>query len=102
GALGGLAREGGRRKRRVIYAAWDGEEQGLLGSTEWVEAHDKDLREHAVAYLNSDGTGRGFVNPSGSHALENLVNDAARDVEDPEPKLTAWTRQQAGRTSNGA
>ena len=100
-ALGELARQGWRPKRTVIYAAWDGEEQGLLGSTEWVEAHDKDLREHAVAYLNSDGTGRGFFNPSGSHALENLVNDVARDVEDPETKLTVWKRQQARRIANG-
>jgi N-acetylated-alpha-linked acidic dipeptidase len=100
-ALGELAKQGWRPKRTIVYAAWDGEEQGLLGSTEWVEAHDKDLREHAVAYLNSDGTGRGFFNPSGSHALENLVNNVARDVEDPETKLTVWKRQQARRIANG-
>src|SRR5262249_50493670 len=49
-ALGELVKQGWRPKRTLIYAAWDGEEQGLLGSTEWVEAHDADLREHAVAY----------------------------------------------------
>jgi N-acetylated-alpha-linked acidic dipeptidase len=100
-AMGELLKQGWRPKRTIIYAAWDGEEQGLLGSTEWVEAHDKDLREHAVAYLNSDGTGRGFFNPSGSHALENLVNSVARDVEDPETKLTVWKRQQARTIANG-
>ena len=58
-ALGELAKQGWRPKRTLVYAAWDGEEQALLGSTEWVEDHDKDLREHAVAYVNSDGTDAG-------------------------------------------
>ena len=101
-ALGELARQGWRPKRTLVYAAWDGEEQGLLGSTEWVEAHDKELRDHAVAYVNSDGTGRGFFNPSGSHVLENLVNGVARDVIDPETKMTIWRRQQARRIANGS
>jgi N-acetylated-alpha-linked acidic dipeptidase len=101
-ALGELAKQGWRPKRTVIYAAWDGEEEGLLGSTEWVEAHEKDLRDHAVAYVNSDGTGRGFFNPSGSHSLENLVNGVARDVMDPETKMSVWTRQQARRIANGS
>ena len=101
-ALGELARQGWRPKRTLIYAAWDGEEQGLLGSTEWVEAHDRDLREHAVAYVNSDGTGRGFFNPSGSHSLEQLVNSVARDVEDPETKMTVWKRAQARAIARGS
>jgi N-acetylated-alpha-linked acidic dipeptidase len=101
-ALGELTKQGWRPKRTLVYAAWDGEEQGLLGSTEWVEAHDKDLREHAVAYLNSDGTGRGFFNPTGSHSLESLVNSVARDVEDPETKMSVWKRAQARRIANGS
>ena len=101
-ALGELARQGWRPKRTLIYAAWDGEEQGLLGSTEWVEAHEQELRDHAVAYVNSDGTGRGFFNPSGSHALENLVNGAARDVEDPETKGSVWTRAKAREIAKGS
>ncbi|HEY3159235.1 MAG TPA: M28 family metallopeptidase [Vicinamibacterales bacterium] len=101
-ALGELAKQGWRPKRTLIYAAWDGEEQGLLGSTEWVEAHDKDLREHAVAYVNSDGTGRGFFNPSGSHLLERLVNGVARDVEDPETKGSVWKRAQARAIARGS
>ncbi|HYS24150.1 MAG TPA: transferrin receptor-like dimerization domain-containing protein, partial [Vicinamibacterales bacterium] len=101
-ALGELARQGWRPKRTLIYAAWDGEEQGLLGSTEWVEAHEQELRDHAVAYVNSDGTGRGFFNPSGSHALENLVNGAARDVEDPETKGSVWTRAKARAIARGS
>ena len=101
-ALGELAKQGWRPKRTLIYAAWDGEEQGLLGSTEWVEAHDKDLREHAVAYVNSDGTGRGFFNPSGSHLLERLVNGVARDVEDPDTKGSVWKRAQARAIARGS
>jgi N-acetylated-alpha-linked acidic dipeptidase len=101
-ALGELAKQGWRPKRTLVYAAWDGEEEGLLGSTEWVEAHDKDLREHAVAYVNSDGTGRGFFNASGSHSLESLVNAVARDVEDPETKMSIWKRAQARRIVQGS
>ena len=101
-ALGELAKQGWRPKRTLIYAAWDGEEQALLGSTEWVEDHDKDLRDHAVAYINSDGTQRGFFNPSGSHSLEQLVNSVARDVEDPETKMSVWKRSQARRIANGS
>jgi N-acetylated-alpha-linked acidic dipeptidase len=101
-ALGELAKQGWRPKRTLIYAAWDGEEQALLGSTEWVEDHDKDLREHAVAYVNSDGTGRGFFNPSGSHSLESIVNAVIRDVEDPETKLTVWKRAQARAIARGS
>src|SRR6185312_16145744 len=73
----------------------DGEEQGLLGSTEWVEDHDQELREKAAVYINTDGNGRGFLNAGGSHALEALVNSVARDVEDPETKASVWKRMQA-------
>src|SRR5256885_12048506 len=59
-AVGGLAREGARPRRTIVYAAWDAEEPGLLGSTEWVEDHAEELRAKAVAYVNSDGNGRGF------------------------------------------
>ena len=101
-ALGELARQGWRPKRTLVYAAWDGEEQALIGSTEWVEAHGQELRDHAVAHVNSDGTGRGFFNPSGSHSLENLVNGVARDVEDPETKTSVWKRSQARAIARGS
>ncbi len=100
-AIGELVKQGWRPKRTMIYIAWDGEEQALLGSTEWVEDHDKDLREHAVAYLNSDGNGRGFLNASGSHSLEQLVNSVAKDVEDPETKASVWKRMQARTIARG-
>jgi N-acetylated-alpha-linked acidic dipeptidase len=94
-ALGELAKQGWRPKRTIIYAAWDGEEQGLLGSTEWVEDHAGELREKTVAYINSDGNSRGFLGMAGSHALEQFINRVARDVEDPETRLSVWKRAQA-------
>ena len=94
-ALGELTKQGWRPKRTIIYAAWDGEEQGLLGSTEWVEDHAAELREKTVAYINSDGNSRGFLGMAGSHALEQFINRVARDVEDPETRLSVWKRAQA-------
>jgi N-acetylated-alpha-linked acidic dipeptidase len=100
-ALGELVKQGWRPKRTIVYLAWDGEEQGLLGSTEWVEHHEQELREKAVVYINSDGNGRGFLNAAGSHALEQLVNLVARDVEDPETKQSVWKRMQAQTIARG-
>ncbi len=93
-ALGELLKAGWKPKRTIIYAAWDGEEPGLLGSTEWVEEHGDELRGHAVAYINSDSNGRGYFGMAASHTLEKFINDIARDVQDPETKLTAWKRDQ--------
>ena len=91
-ALGELYKQGWRPRRTIVYAAWDGEEPGLLGSTEWVEAHEKELAEHAVAYINTDGNGRGYLDAGGSHTLERFVNGVARDVEDPEAKVSVLER----------
>jgi N-acetylated-alpha-linked acidic dipeptidase len=91
-AVGELVQQGWRPKRTIIYCAWDGEEPGLIGSTEWVEEHDQELEEHAVAYINSDGNSRGFLNMVGSHTLEHFVNAVARGVEDPEAKISVWQR----------
>ncbi len=93
-ALGELVKQGWKPKRTIIYCAWDGEEPGLLGSTEWVETHADDLRKHAVVYINSDSNGRGFFELEGSHTLEHFINDVARDVQDPETKLSIWKRAQ--------
>jgi len=94
-ALGQLVKQGWRPQRTVVYAAWDGEEQGLLGSTEWVEHHEAELRDKAVVYINTDGNGRGFLNAGGSHALEPLVNAVAKEIEDPDTKASVWKRMQA-------
>jgi N-acetylated-alpha-linked acidic dipeptidase len=93
-AYGELARQGWRPKRTIIYCAWDGEEPGLLGSTEWAETHAAELSKHAVAYLNSDSNSRGYLEMSGSHSLESLYNDVARDIPDPESGVSVWKRLQ--------
>jgi N-acetylated-alpha-linked acidic dipeptidase len=101
-ALGTLYQQGWRPKRTIIYAAWDGEEPGLLGSTEWAETHADELKAHAVAYLNSDTNGRGYLEVEGSHSLEKFVNGVAMDVEDPESGASSWKRVQASRILNGS
>src|SRR5882724_10936336 len=93
-ALGELVKSGWKPKRTIIYCAWDGEEPGLLGSTEWAEAHYDELRAHGVAYINSDSNGRGYLEVEGSHTLEKFTNDIAREISDPETKLTVWKRHQ--------
>ena len=93
-AYGQLLKQGWKPRRTIVYAAWDGEEPALLGSTEWVEAHADELAAKAVAYLNSDTNGRGFLDMAGSHTLEQFINDVAKDVEDPETKLSVWKRVQ--------
>ena len=93
-AIGELMKQGWKPKRTLIYCSWDAEEPMLLGSTEWVEEHDKELAQHAVAYINSDGNGRGYLEVEGSHTLEHLVNDVARDIQDPETKLAVSRRAQ--------
>ncbi|HSD28944.1 MAG TPA: M28 family peptidase, partial [Vicinamibacteria bacterium] len=94
-AFGDLLEEGWKPKRTIVYCAWDAEEPMLLGSTEWAEAHAEELRRKAVAYVNTDGNGRGYLGMSGSHTLERLINDVARDVEDPEARIPVWKRAQA-------
>jgi len=93
-ALSLLVKQGWKPRRTIIYCAWDGEEPMLLGSTEWVETHADELREHAAVYINSDGNGRGVLNMGGSHSLEQFINGVARDMEDPETKMTVWQREQ--------
>ena len=101
-SLGRLAAQGWKPRRTIVYAAWDGEEAALLGSTEWVEQHEDELRRKASVYINSDGNSRGFLQPAGSHTLERFVNDVARSVEDPETKGTVWKRWQAKQIADGS
>src|SRR2546423_1718561 len=93
-ALGTLLQQGWKPRRTIVYAAWDGEEPALLGSTEWVEAHADELSTKAVAYLNTDSNGRGYLGMSGSHSLQRFINDVARDIEDPETRLSVWKRAE--------
>ncbi len=90
-----LARTGWKPKRTLIFCAWDAEEQGLLGSTEWVEAHRDELQQKTVAYINSDSNSRGFLKAAGSQTLEKFMNQVARDVEDPQKKISVQERARA-------
>ncbi|MBC7789560.1 MAG: M28 family peptidase [Anaerolineae bacterium] len=82
-AFGALLKTGWRPARTIILAGWDGEEWGLIGSTEWAEAHAAELRTKAVAYLNSDSNGRGWLDVGGSHSLQAFMREVARDIRDP-------------------
>ena len=93
-SLGQLLKQGWKPKRTIIYAAWDGEEPMLLGSTEWAEEHADELRQHAVAYINTDGNGRGYLMLEGSHTLEHFMNGVARDIQDPESGVSVWQRDE--------
>ena len=100
-AIGVLARGGQRPKRTIVFTSWDAEEPGLIGSTEWAEHHADELREKAVAYINTDGSGRGFLNIGGSHTLERMANEVAHEVEDPQTGVSVWQRTQARRAVSG-
>src|SRR5712692_2032097 len=91
-AIAELAKTGWRPRRTIIYCAWDGEEEGLLGSTEYAEQHGDELRQHGVVYINSDSNGRGFLGAGGSHTLERLMTQVARDVRDPERNVSVLER----------
>jgi len=91
-AVAELTKSGWRPRRTIVYAGWDAEEPGLLGSTEWVETHLAELKEHAAVYINSDSNSRGFLDVGGSHTLERLVTEVARDVEDPQRGVSVLQR----------
>src|SRR5438105_11566192 len=98
-AMGELLKQGWKPQRTIIYAAWDGEEPGTLGSVEWVETHADELRQHGAVYINSDSSGRGFFFAAGAHTLENFVNGVVHDIEDPEKKSSVWERSHLARIS---
>ena len=101
-AVGELARSGWRPRRTIVYAAWDAEEEGLLGSTEWAELHADELRTKAAVYINTDSNGRGFLGVGGSHTLEKFVNEVGKAVPDPQVKMSVWERARAEQIVNGS
>ncbi|MES2326106.1 MAG: transferrin receptor-like dimerization domain-containing protein [Pseudomonadota bacterium] len=94
-ALGALYASGWRPARTIVYASWDGEEPGLLGSTEWAETHAAELKSKALLYINTDNSGRGFLSAEGSHELQHFVNQAAGDVPDPRTGVSSAQRGRA-------
>jgi N-acetylated-alpha-linked acidic dipeptidase len=101
-AIGQLARHGWRPKRTLVYLSWDGEEPGLLGSTEWVETHAAELKQKAVLYINSDNNDRGFLSAGGNQDFEHFVNLVANDVIDPETHVSIANRLRAKMQVEGA
>ena len=100
-AIGALVKGGWHPKRTLVYASWDGEEPGLLGSTEWAETHMDELKRKAVLYLNSDTNTRGFLDAAGSHSLQRLVNEVASGVHDPETGVSSEARLRARMLAEG-
>lgn len=94
-AIGELLKNGYKPKRTLVYCAWDGEEPGLIGSTEWVEDHVAELKQKAVVYINSDANGRGFLSAAGSHGLESMIDGIAKDVIDPQTNVSVFERLKA-------
>lgn len=101
-AISELAKTGWKPKRTLIFCGWDAEEQGLLGSTEWVEAHREELQKKAIIYINSDSNSRGFFSAAGSQTLEKFMNQVARDVEDPQKKISVQERARAKQIIQGS
>lgn len=100
-AVGELAKAGKRPKRTLVYCGWDAEEPGLIGSTEWVEHHREELQQKTVAYINTDGNGRGFLRAGGSHSLQAMVKEVANQVTDPQKGVSVATRVNALNLVNG-
>jgi len=94
-AMGAMLKQGWRPKRTIVYASWDGEEPGLLGSTEWAETHAAELKAKAVIYINTDENGRGMLGAEASHDFQHLINSVAADVTDPETGASVAARQRA-------
>lgn len=94
-SVGELMKTGWKPKRTILYCAWDAEEPGLMGSTEWVEFHADELQQKAVLYINSDGNGRGFLDAGGSQALEPAFTEIAKAVTDPETNVTVFDKKRS-------
>jgi len=101
-SIGGLLKTGWKPDRTLVYCSWDGEEPALIGSTEWVEEHEKELQQKAVVYINSDGNGRGFLGVEGSHALVPLMDEISKEVIDPQTNVSVFKRAQDHRVINAA
>lgn len=83
-ALGELVRNGWKPRRTIVMCEWDGEEPGLIGSTEWVEANRADLQAKAVVYINTDvGVAGPNFTASATPSLDDVIRDAARSVTGP-------------------
>jgi N-acetylated-alpha-linked acidic dipeptidase len=101
-SIGALAKTGWKPRRTIVYASWDGEEPGLIGSTEWAETHGEELKKKAIVYINSDTNGRGFLNADASYSASALINEVAGDVRDPETGVSVKARVLAALQAEGS
>ncbi|MEN9568943.1 MAG: hypothetical protein RL172_174 [Bacteroidota bacterium] len=101
-AVGAMVKDGYKPKRTLVYCAWDGEEPGLLGSTEWVEDHATELTQKAVIYINTDGNGRGFLYAGGSHALTPAFTEITKAVSDPQSNTSVFERRRSNDLVNAS
>ncbi|MEO6453936.1 MAG: M28 family peptidase, partial [Ginsengibacter sp.] len=99
-SIGNLAKTGWRPKRTLVYCAWDGEEPGLIGSTEWTEDHTAELQNKGVVYINTDDNGRGFLDAAGSHTLETIVEEVTKNIMDPQTKISVYNRARSYKIIN--
>ena len=95
--VGALLKQGWRPKRTMIFCSWDAEEEGLIGSTEWVEQHDKML-DNAVAYFNMDVAVAG---PNFSAAAVPSLKQFVREVTKAVPSPAGGTVYDAWKNARG-
>jgi N-acetylated-alpha-linked acidic dipeptidase len=95
--IGHLMQSGWRPKRTIIFASWDAEEQGLIGSTEWLEQHEKEL-ENTAAYFNLD---TGAVGPNFRASAVPSLRGFLRDITKAVPSPNGGTLYDAWRTAPG-
>jgi N-acetylated-alpha-linked acidic dipeptidase len=108
--LAALARTGWRPERSIKFAFWDAEEFGLVGSTEYAEAMQNELREKAIVYINTDLTMRGRFDGGGTPSLRDFLVQVTRDVPHFDGggsvydrwRADDWQRQPAERQRRGA
>jgi N-acetylated-alpha-linked acidic dipeptidase len=96
-----MTRSGWRPKRTLVFCVWDGEEPGMLGSTEWVEHHRDELKEKAVAYINTDTNARGFLRIGGAHSIETVAAEVAHQVPDPLTGVSVSERLRSAKLLRG-
>jgi N-acetylated-alpha-linked acidic dipeptidase len=94
-AIGELVKTGWKPKRTIVFGAWDAEEPGLMGSTEWVEYHADELQQKLVLYINSDAYGRGFIEAGGSQALEPAFTEIIKEINDPQSNVSLYERRRS-------
>ena len=100
-AIGALVKTGWKPKRTLVYASWDGEEPGLLGSTEWAETHADELQKKLVLYINTDNNSHGFLGASGSHSVQTMFDQLSTGVTDPETGVSVDARLRASIETDG-